>query len=221
MCAEHLHWIKHSFFVSGRPRVVGVSFTPSSNPRQLSISSGSLCTFTDGWQNRSVFINRCLIEGVYHWSLKVTHPVNKREKPQFGVGAAPPGLLKHCDSEYLGFVKGTVSFYCRIYPRMDDTLLLSLFGTKQNINFSLKNTPLTNGPSVAIEADSATQTLSFFMNEKKFGRVISGVTFPLYFGVTGNGGLSFTSVCFLRLPSATPTPPQKCRLYEGRWGMGE
>lgn len=209
MCAEYFEWRQQHDFIMGRPFKIAVSFLPSS-------SAGLTKSFPRSthimMKDRTVFISLALTKGIYRWNFTIAYDQGNNTLFHLCIGAAPPHLVGRCADAALGYLRGTVSL--SIWKNVADVCYANLCGAKVPPDTAPVGMQPLNGSLLSVEADCGTRTLSFFVDNIKDSRAISSVFVPLFVGITGStsGKLSFTSLSFRRLPSATPSSTV-CKAY--------
>lgn len=168
--------------------------------------SGEQCAFTVV-DDRTVFLNTVIAEGIYRLTVKYKYVPNRLS--HIWIGAAPVQLLAQCDSNYLGGgagggVKGTCSLSS--WRSVNGALHSRLSGAKDREKINEQETLVPDGAVVAAEIDADLRILSFFVNDQKVPHAFFNVPLPLYLGVSGKHGPSFTALSFRRLPLVTQSP---------------
>lgn len=161
--------------------------------------------------DRTIFLNTKISEGVFCWTVRIMYTENGNGS--FCMGTAPTELLNVCDNYLVGRVSGTcnIMFIKTEFARLEGVENVNV-NDFDNIGFACTEMKIHDRSLVTAEVDVSARTLSFFVNEKKVPIAVSNVNVPLYFGMAGWRGGSFTSVSFHRLPTATPSP-DRCVFY--------
>lgn len=158
---------------------------------------------------RTFFLNHCIKEGVFRWSVKARY--NKGtffKKDSFiCIGIATPGLLSQLHSSALGSEMGSCAFQYGAYDNGETTVFRLRNGTDFPSNESYV---IADGSVVSVELDMFTGTLSFFRGVSRIPKVFSGITGLVHLGITGEGTVSFTSLSLRRLASPTTASSSEC-----------
>lgn len=215
MCEEHCVWIKHSYFLENKPLKIPVSFRINEKGllKYTHTPLGETCLFENGSEFRTVFLDYVVAKGFIRWTVKISYGESKSS--YFWIGAAPPDLLDKCAGNALGMkAHGTWSFSFFKTKKIQRS---NLFGMRTSSYIPHLATSVPDGSMVAVEADAAACTLSFFVDGVKVPHGFSHTPFPLYLGIStctvGTGRPSFTSLSLHRLRAPTPSLVQ-CRLYQ-------
>lgn len=199
MCKEHYLWINHPYFLKQRPKKIP-SFLLQNPKGELIFSrtsEGEQCTFTNT-NPRTVFLDKRITDGIFRWTIRVNNNCSS-----FCIGIASSALLKIFEDVNLGLVNGSCSlvFSTTSPPRLLVAGSINEFPTGEADFFS-------NNSSIAIEINTTTHTLAFFVGEKKVPLSVTHILRKsISFGMSGNGPeQSFMSLSLCRLLSPTPTP---------------
>lgn len=230
---EYLEWKKHHYFVSFRKESHAVSLyvrslKPSRGCTIQETRAGPRCSIT-GSHLRAVFVNRTVKEGVYRWMVQISYEKKKDKTSSFSIGVNPSNSIEQCSEDFLGAESG---FACFHFCKFENGKLKScLYGVRESILDYSSYAPLLigvrkggfdygtvvpDGSFVSIEADCKEHMVAFFVGNKKVPHAFTGVCSPLHFGMSGRTEgteISFTSISFRRLPSATPSSVV-CKMYE-------
>lgn len=184
--------------VSFRPNPCGGLSFKGVDPRAVTFLGDNTCDF------RSVFVDHNVLEGIYRWDVQIKYAEGLLFKIDsfFSIGIVPTRLLSKCNLMLEG-----VSGACCLHFYRDDhyTLHSDLRGIRGE---STRNPKIKDGSRVGIEVNVPARTVSFFVDDKKEVNAITGITTPLYIGMSGNRKSSFTSLSFRRLDFPTPSPVQ-------------
>lgn len=213
ICEHQVKWKSHYYFQSIRKNYLAHSFRP--NP-----FGGCLLTLTiDGWRcyfqeyslsyepERTIFLNKPINEGIISWSVKINYGDNTNfSSLQIGVALTGPiGSAKmDSDCRRLGNnnLNNEFSSCCFSFWRYG-TYKSGLVGAAGTARIPDGETPVEDGSVVTAEMDSERKTLSFFVNKKKIPRVITTLSAPVHFGMSGSPNSSFVSLSLCRLASPT------------------
>lgn len=222
MCDEHFRCKSHPYFIQKRPishptaflssPAVGYQVVPINKKGQV------FCTFTNTNGYRTLFLDKKISEGIYRWTISVKY---KEKFSFFYFGAA------HCECACkLPFSSLDVPGSCSFKFWEEDGLFSGLRGIDSFRRIPENETKVESGSEAAVEADTITQTLSFFVQKKRVPHAISGVNLPMYLGVSTMYRPSFTSLSFYRLPSATHSSSNSSsacsvRLHRYRWAKDD
>lgn len=200
---------------TGPQTSVDIPWKYRSNPMggyKLSDGDRHVTFISEGMQWRTIFLNMCITEGTYKWTVEIYYCKDKRAKPILCIGAAPPELLVACDENVLGAVRKTSAFMMTV-NNVDGVLHTEYMGLKGQCDAPNEETLVPDGAQVDIEVDSQTRTIHYFVKGKRVRRAFRGIVFPLYMGISGWRKPAFKTVAFCRL-SCPSSSPINCTYYE-------
>lgn len=228
LCKDHYPWKKHLYFRKSRPMGLPVSFYDLSTSiftsgsldsrfKLVRSSIGQRGTFTSEGL-LTVFLNKSLTQGIFHWNLRINYSSERQSR--LWIGAQNAEELHVGSSFYLGIKKDSCSFG---FWKHGDMLYSDIFGVEKkdmSASAAIPSTenPVPDGCRVAIELDMNAHTASFFLEETKIPHVVSNVCTTMSLGVSGFNRPSFTSLSLCRQIVCTPsrvlcTPHKMIRYY--------
>lgn len=207
MCCEHFQLKTHSLFILKRPINIPVLFRAQKDQiwQQCDSSNGEkqfTSILSNDYDFRMIFLDNQMAKDIFHWAIRIKYSFYRNA--YMNISAVPSVDVDNCLTcrHFSSAVCGGCSFqFAKVYGCLQSRLC----GTKETPFLNCLS-PVPDNSLVAIEADMHAHTVTFFVNELKLPFVVTGVRGPLYFGVTGVGKSSFTSVLYRRL--AAPTPPE-------------
>lgn len=214
ICGQYQKWKRHSSFLNKRPTNLTTFLcqNPSGGYTLTPKSAGIQCMFFD---DRSVFLDRSLSEGIFRWTIQIHFGVVT--EMTFFLGCAPSAVLSCFNERCIGgsTVLGSCSLV--VYRGYDGGgSRLSSVDDWDNNDIPTSEGQVTDNSVVAIEADTISRTLTFFVDRKKMAYGISNTAVPLHMGMSRwRGQPGFTSLSFRRVPAPTPSLVV-CKLYNCR-----
>lgn len=176
-----------------------ITTTTHNNNTASDGGNGNRCVFGKSNTTRTVFVDKCITEGIYRWTVKVDFS----QGCNFFIGCAmcSGSSLSVWDDNWLGDSGSTCSV--EVYASGAKTALHGV----HNDSRSERKVSITCSSLLSLEIDSTAGTLSFFIDEKKEPFVISKIRVPLYFGLSKSfNTAAFTSLSLRRLAAATASP---------------
>lgn len=202
MCKEHFDWKNRSFFVNSRPKVVPYVFrsVPDRGCTLTPTPKGVKCVLTTK-SFHTLFFDQLINEGVYRWTVQIVYGTNGYS---FNFGAANRMDLLFMDC--ISYGGACFHFWQNSSEKIPRSMLDGVEGYSIGRGTEHGAIVVPSGGAVAMETDTETRTLCFFVNDRKICYGISEVIVPFYMGLTQCGGHDqhFISLSFRRLPSATP-----------------
>lgn len=208
MCAEHYKWKIRRVYVLSRYERMNLPNEFLPNPRGTflltSTSEGVNCIKENG-RLGTLFLSTLITEGVFRWTIQVfyTHPT---KTAWFYLGVCPSNRVRECDGQGLsGYVPDTCSYY---FGRWGSKGFQSVLENVVDFHVNCKENIVPDKSMVAVEVDTNSRTMCFFVNGRKLPFGISDIVVPLYLGVNQSTenqyeSASFTSLWFRRLPRLT------------------
>lgn len=206
MCGENAGWRFHWYFMKVRKQEhlsAVSSFRP--HPRRsccfTNSPSGLKGTFC---QNEKIcccctlFLNSVANYGIFIWTVQVA---NRSGWKNVTLGVAPSAHLDLCDVNALGtYGSGSCGFLFSV----DNNLYLH--GVRKIDGYlPFCKVDVLDGSLVTLEADARARTISLFVEGRKVPVAASDILLPFQMGISGCSGASFTSLCFRRVDSPTPS----------------
>lgn len=161
---------------------------------------------------RAFFLDGKITQGIFNWVVRIKYTPDENLGSEFSLGVAS---LSHvhsflgagCD---VGFALGS-SGLC--FHKDGNVLFSRLEGVKDFTDFYSKKAPVPDDSLVAVEVNSDSRTMCFFVNGVKAPHAVSQVRFPLYLGISCCGKTSFTSISVHRqlAPTRSSVP---CYFYD-------
>lgn len=193
----------------GQPKAKAASSTPDP-PRFRCVFQGPYDA-KNGFA--SAFLKVPIADGVLRWTVQVEYLT----KPSyFWMGAGPATIINKFDNtDVLGEIVGSYSFFFGLSSTGE--LRSALLGVEDSDDIPDNEWKVPPNTAVSLELDCNAHTLAFFVGGKRVPRAVSQIpsSAPLYFGMSGVGNASFTSLSLRRLRGPTKSNIA-CTGYQAR-----
>lgn len=211
LCSDHYSLKERWFFKKTRPTTVPISFRPSKLAKYTldSMATGEKYTFSGGTVGPWLFLNKCLTEGIYQWTVQVDYGP-KKSSIYMCCAPSTPELLNRYENREINRIDGLFFLTC---SENNKPSLPQLFGNRL---LCYPGPDIPNNSLVTVEVDLHSRIVSFLAEGKKLPMGVAGVDGPVHIGISGNeSSASVTPASFRRLQHATPFPA-KSVLYNHR-----